>query len=389
MKLLVILPRVPFPVEKGDKLRAYHQLRCLSVKHEIHLITLNDEQLDPAAEYELKKYCKSVHVFKLSPIGLVYNLIWAFFTGRPFQIGYFHRFSVKREIRNLIAEIKPDHIYCQLARTAEYVIGIDIPKTLDYQDVFSVGLKRRLPDLPFWKRPFFDMEAERMSVYEETIFYLFDHHTIIAHPDRDLLPFNGRDKVLIVPNGVDFSYFVPDNDVEKRYDLVFTGNMAYPPNIMAVEFLVRKILPIVWESRPSTNLLIAGTTPHLKVRSLSESRILVSGWLKDMRTAYSASRIFIAPMLIGTGLQNKLLEAMAMDLPCITSFMANEALVAIPGTDVLIAESPAEYARHILSLLNNPAKAKILSLNGLQFVRSHYDWEAATALLSGLMENTN
>jgi glycosyltransferase involved in cell wall biosynthesis len=108
-----------------------------------------------------------------------------------------------------------------------------------------------------------------------------------------------------------------------------------------------------------------------------------------MRTAYSASRIFVAPMLIGTGLQNKLLEAMAMDLPCITSFMANEALVARPGLDVLIADTPAEYAHHILSLLNNPAKAKILSLNGLQFVRSHYDWEAATALLSGLMENTN
>ena len=389
MKLLVILPRVPYPVEKGDKLRAYHQLRCLSAKHEIHLITLNDEKLDPAAEYELKKFCKSVHVLRLEPLGLVFNLMWAFFTGRPLQIGYFHRFSVKQQVRDLITAIHPDHIYCQLARTAEYVIGVDIPKTIDYQDVFSVGLKRRLPDLPFWKRPFFEMEAERMAVYEETIFYLFNHHTIIAYPDRELLPFNGRDKVLIVPNGVDFSFFIPDNDVEKRYDLVFTGNMAYPPNIMAAEFLVRKILPVVWETRPSTNLLIAGTNPHLKVRSLSESRVLVSGWLKDMRTAYSASRIFVAPMLIGTGLQNKLLEAMAMDLPCITSFMANEALVARPGFDVLIGENPEEYARHILSLLSNPGLAKKLSDNGFQFVRSHYDWEAATALLSGLMENSN
>lgn len=387
MKLLVILPRVPYPVEKGDKLRAYHQLRCLSARHEIHLITLNNEKLDPDAEYELKKFCRSVHVLKLEPLGLVLNLLWAFFTGRPLQIGYFHRFSVKKRVRDLVAAIHPDHIYCQLARTAEYAMGIDIPKTIDYQDVFSVGLKRRLPDLPFWKQPFFEMEAERMAIYEETIFYLFNHHTIIAYPDRKLLPFNGRDKVLIVPNGVDFSYFIPDYEAEKRYDLVFTGNMAYPPNIMAAEFLARKVLPVVWETRPSTNLLIAGTNPHLKVRSLSESRILVTGWIRDIRTAYSASRIFVAPMLIGTGLQNKLLEAMAMDLPCITSFMANEALVARPGTDVLIAETPGEYAHLILSLLSNPVKAKELSTNGLQFVRSHYDWEAATALLSGLMEN--
>jgi len=389
MKLLVILPRVPYPVEKGDKLRAYHQIRCLSAKHEIHLITLNDAKLDPDAEFELRKYCKSVHILKLSPIGLAANLIWAFFTGRPMQIGYFHRFSIRREIRNLVEVIKPDHLYCQLARTAEYVMNIDIPKTIDYQDVFSVGLMRRLPDLPFWKRPFFTFEAERMAEYEESIFYKFDHHTIIAHPDRDLLPFNGRNKVLIVPNGVDFSYFFPDGDVEKRYDLVFTGNMAYPPNIIAAEFLVRKILPIVWERRPSTNLLIAGTTPHLKVRSLSESRVLVSGWLKDIRTAYSASRIFIAPMLIGTGLQNKLLEAMAMGLPCVTSYMANEALVAKPGVDVLIAENPVEYARQILTLLNDPAIAKSISANGLQFVKANYDWEAATALLSALMESSN
>ena len=389
MKLLVILPRVPFPVEKGDKLRAYHQLRCLSAKHEIHLITLNDAKLHPDAEYELKKYCKSVHILTLRPMGLLSNLFWAFFTGRPLQIGYFHRFSIKKEIKNLVAIIQPDHLYCQLARTAEYASGIDIPKTIDYQDVFSVGLQRRLPDLPFWKRPFFAMESERMARYEETIFYQFNHHTIIAQPDRDLLPFNGRDKVLIVPNGVDFSYFIPDFEVEKRYDLVFTGNMAYPPNIMAVEFLVKKILPIVWEHRPSTNLLIAGTTPHLKVRALSESRILVTGWLKDIRPAYSASRIFIAPMQIGTGLQNKLLEAMAMGLPCITSYMANEALVAKPGIDVLIGENPVEYAHHILALLKDPEEAKKLSAHGFQFVKSHYDWEAATALLSGLMENTN
>ena len=389
MKLLVILPRVPFPVEKGDKLRAYHQLRCLSASHEIHLITLNDAQLDPDAEFELKKYCKSVHILKLQPMGLLFNLVWAFFTGRPLQIGYFHRFSVKRKIKNLISEIQPDHLYCQLARTAEYAMGIDIPKTLDYQDVFSVGLKRRLPDLPFWKRPFFAMESERMARYEASVFYQFDHHTIIAQPDRELLPFKEREEVLIVPNGVDFSFFIPDNEVEKRYDLLFTGNMAYPPNIMAVEFLVRKILPIVWKHRPYTNLLIAGTTPHSRVRTLSESRILVTGWLKDIRPAYSASRIFIAPMQIGTGLQNKLLEAMAMGLPCITSYMANEALVAKPGIDVLIAENPVEYARHIIALLNDPEKAKKLSENGCYFVKSHYDWEAATALLSRLMENTD
>ena len=386
MILVVILSRVQFPVEKGDKLRDYHQLRCLSERHELHLICLNDAPLHPDAVYELKRYCKTVNIFDLNPFGLFFNLIWAFVTGRPIQIGYFHRFGVKRQIEQLIEELTPDHLYCQLARTAEYGCDIAIPKTIDYQDVFSIGLKRRLDDLPFWKKPFFRIEYERMAQYEETIYDLFDHHTIISKADRELLPFPERKNVVLIPNGVDFNFFVPDKEAAKRYDLVFTGNMAYPPNIMAVEYLVKKILPLVWERRPSTNLLIAGTTPHSRVRILSESRILVTGWLKDIRPAYTASRIFIAPMQIGTGLQNKLLEAMAMQIPCITSTLANESLLAKADDEVMIADSPFIYAQQILSLLNDEEKAAKLAKNGFHFVKSNYDWEAATDILSHLIE---
>jgi polysaccharide biosynthesis protein PslH len=385
MKLVVILSRVPFPVEKGDKLRAYHQLRCLSENHELHLICLNDAPLHPDAVVELKKFCKTVNIFGLNPFGLLFNLIWAFTTGRPIQIGYFHRFGIKKQIAQLIGKIQPDHLYCQLLRTAEYGCDIPVSKTLDYQDVFSIGIKRRLNDLPFWERPFFRIEYERMAQYEETIYHLFDHHTIISKADRELLPFYERTNVVLIPNGVDFNFFVPDKEATKRYDLVFTGNMAYPPNIMAVEYLVKKILPLVWEKRPSTNLLIAGTTPHSRVRILSESRILVTGWLKDIRPAYTASRVFIAPMQIGTGLQNKLLEAMAMQLPCITSMLANESLQARADTEVLVADTPSVYAQHIISLLNNKEQAAMLAKNGYHFVKSNYDWEAATAILSHLI----
>jgi sugar transferase (PEP-CTERM/EpsH1 system associated) len=386
MKLVVILSRVPFPVEKGDKLRAYHQLRCLSTSHELHLICLNDAPLHPDAVFELKKFCKTVNIFDLNPFGLLFNLIWAFVSDRPIQIGYFHRFGVQKQIEQLIEMIQPDHLYCQLSRTAEYCRDIPISKTLDYQDVFSIGLKRRLNDLPFWKKPFFRIEYERMAQYEEAIYHLFDHQTIISLADRELLPFDERDNVVLIPNGVDFNFFVPDKEAAKRYDLVFTGNMAYPPNILAVEYLVKKILPLVWERRPSTNLLIAGTTPHSRVRILSESRILVTGWLKDIRPAYTASRIFIAPMQIGTGLQNKLLEAMAMQLPCITSTLANESLQAKADIEVLVADTPFIYAQHIISLLTDKDKAEKLAKNGYHFVKSNYDWEAATAILSHLLE---
>jgi glycosyltransferase involved in cell wall biosynthesis len=166
---------------------------------------------------------------------------------------------------------------------------------------------------------------------------------------------------------------------EKEFDLVFTGNMGYPPNINAAEFLAGKILPLVLKDRPDTQLLIAGASPHLRVSVLKSDNVTVTGWVPDMRECYAASRIFIAPMQIGTGLQNKLLEAMAMEIPCITSGLANQALQAKPGEEILIATSPEEYAAEILKLLNNPGEAGRIAKNGYEYVKNNFSWEAETA----------
>ena len=385
MRLFFILPRVPYPTEKGDKLRAFHQIKHLSKHHEIILCALNDGVLHEDAIPVLHKYVKAVHIIPISKITIVFNLFKTLFSNKPLQVGYFYNASSAKKIRDLIDEYKPDHLFCQLIRVAEYVKGIPIPKTLDYQDVFSKGVERRLATSPFYMKPFLKIEYNRLLRYEHEAFEAFDNRIIISEPDRDLIPHPDRNKIVVVANGVDMGFFKP-MELEKEYDLVFTGNMGYPPNIKSAEFLVNNILPEVLLHKPDLSLLIAGASPHLRVMVLKSARVDVSGWVPDMRECYARARIFIAPMQLGTGLQNKLLEAMAMQIPCITSPLAFQALNARDGEDILVAHTPKEYAAHILMLLNNPEKARQIAINGYNFVQKNFSWDTETAKIEKLLE---
>jgi len=388
MRLFFILPRVPYPTEKGDKLRAFHQIKQLSKHHEIILCALNDGDLHENAIPVLKKYVKAIHVIPISKVSIVFNLIKTLFSKQPLQVGYFYNKSSAAKIRSLIETYKPDHIFCQLIRVAEYVRRIPIPKTLDYQDVFSKGVERRLVTSPFYMKPFLRIEYNRLLRYEHDVFGAFDNKIIISAPDRDLIPHPDRNKIVVVANGVDIDFFKP-LEAAKTYDLVFTGNMGYPPNIKSAEFLVNKILPEVLKNKPDLGLLIAGASPHLRIMALKSSQVTVSGWVSDIRDCYARARVFVAPMQIGTGLQNKLLEAMAMRIPCITSPLAFQALNARDGVDILVAETPEEYASQIIMLLNDPHKAGEIAQNGYDFVHLNFNWETETEKINQLISAQN
>lgn len=383
MKIFVLLSRVPFPIEKGDKLRAYHQMRCLAKTNEIILCALSDTPVHDDAVKVLQEFCSEVHIIRIHRLGMIWNVVKAFLSGKPLQVGYFYRCGASKKINRIIEICKPDHIYCQLIRVSEYVKNSEISKTLDYQDIFSVGAKRRAETSSSLLRLFFFMEYKRLFKYEHYIFGKFDHKTIISEPDRDLLQHESRKEVAIIPNGVDHGYFAPVKK-QKTHDVVFTGNMGYPPNIDAARFIANDIFPIVLKVIPEATLLIAGATPHAKVLALQSSNITVTGWLPDIRDSYSSSRIFIAPMRIGTGLQNKLLEAMAMEIPCITSLLANQALGAKKDEEILVGGSAQEYADHIIRLLQDDTFAQTLAQKGHAFVKRVFSWENAASELEQL-----
>jgi len=385
MRVFVLLSRFPYPLEKGDKLRAYHQIKELSKNHQIILCALSDTKVPQSSIDRLKQYCESVEIIRLNKLKIYWNLlIQLLFSDNSLQVSYFYNKKAHKKIDELIKKYQPDHIYCQLIRVTEYVKYLKIPKTLDYMDALARGMERRIENAPFYLKPFLKLETTRLKRYEHFIFNDFDHLTIISNQDRELIVNVKNDSIKVVPNGVDYSTY-QFREVEKKYDLIFTGNMGYPPNVESVIYLVNEILPIIRETHPTIKLAIVGATPDAKVVALKSNNVEVTGWVEDISDYYASSKIFIAPMQIGTGLQNKLLEAMAMKLPCITSSLANNALGAIHNKSALIGENPKDYAQHVVSLLENKELYQSISENGYVFVKQNYTWEGSTGLLENLM----
>ncbi len=390
MRIFVILSRVPYPLEKGDKLRAFQQIKSLSKNNEIILCALNhNRKLDKQKAFgKLQPYCRSINFIDLPRYAIAINVLKAFFKGLPLQVGYFYNSKANKTVKKLFNEYKPDHVYCQLVRTAQYGARLPVSKTIDYQDVFSYGVKRRIERSPFWMKPVLKLEYNRLAAYEEKMFSTFQNKTIISYPDRELMPVVEKDKIHVIPNGVDHQFFKPDEKA-KKYDLVFTGNMSYPPNVDACGFLINDIMPLVWEKLPETTVMIAGAKPSTKVTALQSTKVKVTGWLDDIRDAYSAAKVFIAPMRIGTGLQNKLLEAMSMKIPSITTPLANDALRATHQKEILTGQNASELAGHIINLLTDEKFAENLAEAGHAFVHKHYSWDESVQKLEKIMKGEN
>ncbi|MDG1516678.1 MAG: glycosyltransferase [Flavobacteriales bacterium] len=381
-KILFFTSRIPYPLEKGDKLRAYYQLKYLSKDAKIVLCCMSQEEITLKAETELKKFVDKIYVYRSNKVSTLINMLIAGVIGYPFQIGYFFNTGAHFYFKKVIQKEQPDHIFVQLIRMAEYVLKTqNISKSLDYMDTFSKGIERRMEKEKGLKQLAYRFEFNRLKKYEEKVFSYFDNHYIISSQDRDSFSFEKAKSISISPNGVDHNFFTPKKNISKSYDLVFTGNMSYPPNVSAVIYIAKEIMPLLIKDYPNIQLLIAGATPTSSVKGLANKNITVSGWIDDIRDAYNDSKIFLAPLQIGTGLQNKLLEAMSMELPCITSKLANNALGAKRESEILIGETPQEYVELIKRLINNEDLRNNLTKNAKLFVEQNYNWNSISKFL--------
>ena len=375
MKVLTLLSRIPWPLEKGDKLRAYHHIKLLSQEHEVILVCLTDSKPHPKAIENLSQFCQEIHFVKLSKLGIIWNLATSIFNDKPFQVNYFYQNQAQKKVDKIIEQHMPRHLFVQLIRTAEYTKKYHIlSSTFDYMDAFSMGATRRIDKAIPGIKLLLTIEAKRLKKYENYIFNHFTHKTIISKTDRDLIQHPDKSEITILPNGVDFDLFKSDVSVQKKYDLVFTGNMSYPPNIKAAHFLAQKVIPLLVKQYPEIKLAIAGATPHHSVKRLASKNIIVTGWMDEITDAYNQSKIFIAPMEIGTGMQNKILEAMAMNIPCISSKLASEAIGAVHENNILIGNTAEDYVELITRLISNPGLSQKLSKNALEFVKTNYSW---------------
>jgi len=383
--LVVVLPRFPYPLEKGDKLRAYHQIIGLSTVYNVVLFAISNASVPKESIEKLAVYCTRIEVFQRGPISICFNLFLCLFSQKPFQVGYFYSYRNARGMQSLLKDIQPNRIYCQLIRAAEYIKDYhDCPKTIDYMDALSKGMERRIDKAPWYAKQLFRMESIRLKNYEVRIFDYFEHACIISRQDQAFIFHPKRKNIHCIPNGIAPSFFERPK-VETDKDIVFIGNLSYAPNIEAVEYISSEILT----ENSAISCLIAGATPSAYVeRVCAKNSIQLLGWVDDIREAYCRGKIFVAPMMIGTGMQNKLLEAMALGIPCVTTNLAGDPIGAVDRESICIANTSEEFIEMIQELLTDQDLYEKIAKNGCELVRKKYSWSHANAQLIGLINES-
>jgi glycosyltransferase involved in cell wall biosynthesis len=388
-KILFLTSRFPYPLNKGDQLRVYFQLKSLGEKDEVHLIAISERPISEEARKAVEPFCKSVHVFLLPRHKRIASLVLSPFRKLPLQVALFYSSKIDREIKSLIAQIAPDFIHCHLIRTAEYVRTCKhIPKSLDFMDAFGIGMrKRKLIETNPFKRLLYQYEEKQLFRYEKDVFNFFDNFGIISTQDREGIDHFRAKEIKIVPNGVDFNSFYPRNDI-KEYDLLFMGNLDYPPNTAAVYFLIREIIPLVRQQIPGIRLLIAGSGATKEMKKHHSDQVVFRTNFEHISDSIAISRIMLAPMFISIGLQNKILQAMAMKVPCIVTRSANNAIGAPNNMAIVEANTALEFCAQILDLLKNESRAVELAQKGYDFVKGNYSWASQNELLRQLIKSS-
>ncbi len=395
MKILFITSRLPWPLDKGDRLRAFHQMRMLHQEHEVHLFSLTEKQPSDSSLKAISQVTKSFRWYKMNSIKRIARLTLAALSTRPFQTHWFYQRQADQQLHEWIKELKPDVMYCQLIRMTEYVRNDHhTPRVLDYMDALSAGMNRRSNLCPFWYRWIYRLEAQRLAHYESVIFDYFDGQTIISKADRNLIAHPGRKSIAVIPNGVDSEFFKstgtdikaqpsnsPDEISPTQFVILFTGNMSYPPNVDAAKRIVNEILPRV--EMPGVRVVIAGTQPTAEVQKLANEAVTVTGWIPDLRKAYEEADVFVAPLRIGTGQQNKILEAMSMSLPCITTMHVMNGLPKIGNLlpPLQLADDVIETAKAIDILLDQKERRLKLGRESRLWIENHCSWEVQSAAL--------
>ncbi len=387
MRLLVLLSRIPYPLEKGDKLRAFHLLKELHEKHEIILFCTHFNRIDQNSKDILKQISSHQYYFKLSKKTTFFNLLRAFFSSKPFQVHFFYQKKAQKRLDKIIEKHLPNHIFCQLIRTAQYARKYSfINKSIDYMDCLSAGMHRRSTSDIFPLNILFKKESKRLKEFEQTIQEDFDN--LIAISEQDKKELNLASEVQVIHNGIDLNYFFSEKtNTECEYDLVFVGNLSYYPNVECAKYIAKQIYPHLKKQKPNIKILISGATPNRTVLKLQNQDITVQGWTKDIRKVYTSAKIFFAPLHHGSGLQNKLLEAMALKRPCITSELANGALRAENEKEILTSNSKERYINLIFKLLEDSVLRKDLAEHGYKYIKKTYSWKASAQKISQLILN--
>jgi sugar transferase (PEP-CTERM/EpsH1 system associated) len=376
MKILYLAHRIPYPPNKGDKIRSFHEINHLSREHELHLLAFCDNAEDLQYAQHLENYCRSVTLVPINPFIQKLKAGISILAGRPFSLGYFDSTRMKRAIQRELANHRFDLIFVYCSSMAPYVEAIrGIPKILDFVDSDACKWAQYAAVRKGPMRWTYGLEAERLKRYETQMIEEFDFSVFVSPREADHLSRRQQNRVLFIQNGIDLDYYRPERRSHASRDIIFTGVMDYFPNVDAVTYFAHEIFPSLRQRFPDARFVIVGSNPVPAVRKLAAlPGVVVTGTVPDVRHFIAQSRVAVAPLRISQGIQNKILQALAGGLPVVASPNAVAGLPHLTRAPLTIAENSQAFIAAVGEYLSRPmlSQAEVRSCH--HALKQHHDW---------------
>lgn len=376
MNILFLAHRVPFPADKGDRIRSYNIIKLLAKFHSVFLMAATHEPVHPQARSTLGRYCEAVDIFEINPQLSKLRGAMCLFTKRPLTLSHFYSRALQQAVQERLKGTRIDLIFIFSSPMAQYVLDVrNVRKLVDFIDLDSQKWLDYASKTPQPMKSIYYREGITLRSFEKKIATLCDHHIFSTEREarlfRELVP---DASCSVVQNGVDVHETLTSESNGNK--LIFVGAMDYLPNVDAMIYFTQDILPLVQRSIPEVELYIVGRNPSRQIRKLSRLKnVVVTGYVDKILPYLRSAAASIAPLRIARGIQNKVLEAMAHGVPVVGSSAALEGIEAQPGRDVLVADEPSGFAQKTVAVLKDLSLRRSLSENALALVQEKYSWE--------------
>jgi polysaccharide biosynthesis protein PslH len=392
--VLFLAHRVPFPPDKGDKIRSFHLLRHFAANARVHLGAFVDSEDDWKHVDALKKLCASVELLPLDPRWARVRSMRGLLSNDALSFAYYQDARMHAFVESLRARRAIEAVFVFSSQMAQYVpLDLPVPRVLDFCDVDSAKWEQYAPTASWPMSWVYAREGRLLAAAEERLARQFDASLFVSEPEAQFFRTRAPQvaaRVHALRNGVDHEYFDPalshtrPADAPDRY-LVFTGAMDYRANVDAVDWFAREVLPKVRATDPSLSFAIVGSRPTAAVRQLAQlPGVIVTGGVPDVRPWIAHSVAVVAPLRIARGVQNKVLEGMSMSRPVIGTRAALEGIgQGVPPGTVAAPDGAAGFAATLLETLRGDGQA--LGAAGRTFVRAQFDWSRNLGEVMGLM----
>ena len=391
MKILLIASRVPAVEKKGDQVVSFFRVMHMVRTHEVEVICFGDvaNSDDREAKQTLEKAGIAVHFVRWKPLTALVQLLMAIPNFQmPAQCAYFLSGEFQRVVKTVCHRFKPDVMYCVMIRVFANAASFEGRIYVDMVDSMGLNFSRRASMATGLKRWLLTLEFRRVSAYENSVAQRVSRSFVVSRIDKNFI---SSDKVDAIPLGIDTHRFNKGKHRATGPVIAFTGNMSYQPNADAVLWFVEKCWAVVKDSVPGVRLLIVGNNPLPIVVALGmqDKAVVVMGRVPSVAFVLNTATVAIAPMQSGSGMQFKILEAMACCVPIVTTTLGLGDISALPGQDLLVADSPAEFSQAVISLLKSDVLAGEVGEHGMQYVQSNHSWDVLNerfAIACGIQE---